>query len=430
MDRSHALPLADLLEFPLMAALFGRRARRFGLGMEIPSGPLAFRSRSKPHPLSELEQALLVAAATGVSGWNFGVPYGPDRPGAHAHYTHRFTGRTAPTAGGFGTPVLFYTDDNGTYLTDTRNVQPDRIRELENGPDDVDRILAVVQAHTTRLSDSRLDLPAAPPHMIEPNLWMANAPGSTLFMPMADASEQVLALMTMFLSNGYVIMDDRAGRPAGDLDPFIRSGLLDPDRPFPLTMLVQSMYEANCAELAFIGHNIVLTLQAMGLGGLYYNGLNRFSVLGAFAGDGVRGLGFRFHHDDRWPFPDPVGLDGHFEALCPPYQPDMRAAARTFVDRKFGPGGAYDPATGGPWKDSARVKAGVAPYDDELVACLGEVAQYVYDRDGRFPGTFTTMVLPGFVQAQHIDTEYYDTHFEPGSYLATHAGHMRRWHGE
>lgn len=430
MDHVASQPLAEILQFPLMHALFGRRARRFGLGMEIPSGPLAYRSRHEPHPLSELEQAVLVAAATGVSGWNFGVPFGPDRPDAHAHYTHRFTGRTAPTAGGFGTPVLFYTDDDGTYLTNTRDVRPERLQELESIEDDAERILEVCRAHTVKLSNTRLDLPSAPPHMIEPNLWMANAPGSTLFMPMADASEQVLALMCMFLGNGYVIMDDVAKRPAGDLAPFVRSGLLDEQKKFPLTMLVQGMYEANCAELAFMGHNIVLAMQAMGLGGLYYNGLNRFSILGAFADDGIRGLGFRFVHDDSRPFPDPVGLDGHFEALCPPYHPDMRAAARAFVDRKFGPGGAYDAKTGGPWKESARIKGDVPRYDDEFVDCLGEVAQHVYDTRGRFPGTFTTIVLPGFVQTQHIDTDYYDTHFEPGSYLETHAEHMRRWHGE
>jgi hypothetical protein len=55
-----------------MQAIFGRCSRRFGLGMEIPSGPLAFTSRSTPEPLSELEQAMLVAAAT--SGWNFDIP--------------------------------------------------------------------------------------------------------------------------------------------------------------------------------------------------------------------------------------------------------------------------------------------------------------------------------------------------------------------
>jgi hypothetical protein len=73
---AHPHGLDDLQRFPLMQALFGRRARRFGRGMEIPSGPLAYRSRHAPMPLSELEKALLIAAGTGVSGWNFGVPFG------------------------------------------------------------------------------------------------------------------------------------------------------------------------------------------------------------------------------------------------------------------------------------------------------------------------------------------------------------------
>lgn len=421
-------PITDLRDFPLLEAIWGRRSRRFGLGMEIPSGPLAFTSRSEPQPLSELERSILVAAATGVTGWNFGVPFGPDRPDAHAHYTQRFTGRTAPTAAGFGTPVLFFTDDDGTYVTNTRDSTPTDIRELDDGADAADRIMAVCRKQTTQLSHQRLDLPAAPPHMLPPNLWMANAPGSTLFMPVGDSSEQVLGLMAMVLANGTLIVDDEVGRPAGDLAPFVRSGLLDDSKLMPLSVLQQAAYEANCSELAFMGHNIVLTMQAMGLGGLYFNGLNRWSILGAFADEGIAGLGFRFVRDERWTLPNPVGLDGVYETLCPPYYPDMRAAVEAFVARKFGPGGAYDPTTPGPWRDPAEIKRGVTPYSDEFVACLGEVAQYVYDTHGRFPATFTTIVLPGFVQAVHLDTDYYDTHYQPGAYLPTHDEHWQRWH--
>jgi hypothetical protein len=421
----------SLSEFPLIGAIAGRRSRRFGLGMKIPSGPLAHRSASGPVPLSELERSILAAAGTGVTGWSFGVPFGPDRPEQHAHYTQRFTGRTAPTAAGIGTPVLFATDDSGTYLTNTRDVPPAPVAQ---GPDDADDVLQsmveTVRAHTVQLSGRRLDLPAATPHMLEPNLWMANAPGSTLFMPVADASEQVLALMAMALSNGNVLVDDVAGRPAGDLAPFLRSGLLQEEKRVPLSVLQQMAYEANVAELAFIGHNIVLTLQAMGLGGLYLNGLNRWSVLGAFDQLGIEGLGFRFVHDSRWTLPNPVGLDGHVEGLCPPYVSNMREAVEIFVGRKFGAGGAYDPSTPGAWKDSKSVKADVTPYSGEFVDCLSEVAQYVYDTYGRFPNTFTTMVLSGYVQAVHLDTDFYDRHYESGAYLSTHAHHMERWHAE
>ena len=425
---THTDPLAQLLDFPLLDAIYGRRARRFGLGMEIPSGPLAFASTAAPAALTELERSVLVAAGTGVTGWNFGVPFGPDRPDAHAHYSQRYTGRTAPTAAGIGTPVLFFTDDDGTYVTNTRDVNPTSIREFEGGESDAEHLMAVCRKHTTQLSHERLDLPAAPPHMLPPNPWMANAPGSTLFMPMGDASEQMLGFLAMVIANGGFIMDDQAKRPAGDLAPFVRSGLLDETKVTPLSFLQLMAYEANCAELAFMGHNMVLALQGIGLGGLYFNGLNRWSILGALAEGGIQGLGFRFTHDERWTMPNPVGLDGIYEALCPPYVADMRAAVAVFVERKFGPGGAYDPTAPGPWKNAADVKGGVEPYSDEFVECLGEVAQYIHDAYGRFPDTPTTIVLTGYVQAVHLDTEFYDAHYAQGSYLPTHRDHWQTWH--
>jgi hypothetical protein len=100
------------------------------------------------------------------------------------------------------------------------------MRELESIEDDIESILAVCREHTIRLSEERLDLPGAPGHMMEPNFWMANTKGSTLFMPVGDVSEQLLGILAIFLANGYVIKDDRAKRPAGDLAPFVRSGLL------------------------------------------------------------------------------------------------------------------------------------------------------------------------------------------------------------
>ncbi len=416
----------DFSQFPLLDAIAGRRSRRFGLGMEIPTGPLAYRSGAEPVPLSEYERSVLVAVGTGVTGWSFGVPFGPDRPGEHAHYTQRFSGRTAPTAAGIGTPALLTTDDSGCYFTNTRDQPPEADGVAGDGW--VDRLVDATRANTVQLSASRLDLPAAAPHMLEPNLWMANVPGSTLFIPVADASEQVLALMALSLANGNVLVDDIAGRPAGDPAPFIRSGLLDETKRVPLTVLQQIGYEGNVSELAMMGHNVVLTLQAMGLGGLFLSGLNRWSILGAFADGGIDGFGFRFVRDDRWVLPNPVGLDGHFEGLCPPYFPDMRAAVEHFVERKFGAGGSYDPQTPGPWRDSAEIKQGVTPYSEEFVDCLAGVAQYVYDTYGRFPNTFTTMVVSGYVQAVHLDTEFYDAHYRPGAYLDTHARHMEEWH--
>ena len=62
--------IAALLEFPLVAAINGRRSRRFPVGGEIPAGELAFRSAKPPQPLTEVERALVLATVTGVTGWN------------------------------------------------------------------------------------------------------------------------------------------------------------------------------------------------------------------------------------------------------------------------------------------------------------------------------------------------------------------------
>src|SRR5918992_3385792 len=42
--------LAELLRFPLMEAIIGRRSRRFCMGSEIPDGVLAFKSKHAPMP--------------------------------------------------------------------------------------------------------------------------------------------------------------------------------------------------------------------------------------------------------------------------------------------------------------------------------------------------------------------------------------------
>lgn len=61
-------PLGELARFPLLDALFGRRCRRFGLGMANPDGLLAYASAHPPLPLTDLERGVLVLCGAGVSG--------------------------------------------------------------------------------------------------------------------------------------------------------------------------------------------------------------------------------------------------------------------------------------------------------------------------------------------------------------------------
>lgn len=69
------------------------------------------------------------------------------------------------------------------------------------------------------------------------------------------------------------------------------------------------------------------------------------------------------------------------------------------------------------------------PYSDEFVEALAVQAQYIYERYGKFPATIPSILMPVYVQAQHIDTEFYDAVMAEGAYLESHAEHMSRWHG-
>ena len=60
--------LHQVWEYPLFEALYGRRSRRFGLGLAMAEGPFKYRSQRAPLPLSDVEEALLVAAGVGFSG--------------------------------------------------------------------------------------------------------------------------------------------------------------------------------------------------------------------------------------------------------------------------------------------------------------------------------------------------------------------------
>ena len=133
--------------------------------------------------------------------------------------------------------------------------------------------------------------------------------------------------------------------------------------------------------------------------------------------------------DERWALPNPTGLEGVFEGHCPPHYPTMRAAVDHFCERKFGPGGPFHPDTPGPWKESRKVRSSAQVHDELFRDCVATQAQYAFDRFGKFPATVPTIFILMYVQAHHLDLEYYDTLFQPGSYLRTHAEHLEKWHG-
>ncbi len=69
-------------------------------------------------------------------------------------------------------------------------------------------------------------------------------------------------------------------------------------------------------------------------------------------------------------------------------------------------------------------------HDERFKECVALQTQYVYDTFGKFPGTVPSMFLIMYLQAHHMDLDFYDEFYKPGSYLKTHATHMTRWHSD
>ncbi|MEM7468133.1 MAG: hypothetical protein AAF387_14760 [Pseudomonadota bacterium] len=412
--------------FSFVNSLFGRRSRRFGWGMEIPRGPLAFKSARPPSSLDEFETAFLLATGCGISGWHHGIPFSESLEGL-CSYSTRYAGRTFPTAAGFGNTELFYTDDHGTYFVSTGNENADvNWRDAEMR--DSHRLIEAIARMTTNISDNRIELPRKAPHYSAHNLWNANVPGSSVFIPVANISEQLIGFLFIVAAAGYTVWDSYEGKPAGDLDKFFASGLLNRDKRYPLDYMEQYLLSTSAVEMGVIGHNIALALQPLGLGGWFYSGISPFSLMGVAAAKGIDGLGFEFIHDKRWGVPNPVGRKGVYEGYCPPFYPNMRAAVEAYVKIKFDKGGTYDSSIAGPFLDGS-IKDTAEKPSQETVEAVIALADYIYTKFGKFPGTVPTIFVRYYTQAHRLETRFYDKFFKR-NYLTTHRENVDRWERE
>jgi hypothetical protein len=258
------------------------------------------------------------------------------------------------------------------------------------------------------------------------NTWVVNQPGTLLVIPVGDLAQHTLLNLCYMLQNGLVLKDDINRRSVPGIEKF--KHLVDVNNVWPLTFVEQWGMAEVTAELATSCYAGTLMLQAMGLGGWMFNGLDPFSVMGASGNPNVPGLGFRYDTNDRWPYPNPTGLNGVMEGFCPPHYPDMRAAVEEVCERKFGLGGPFHPDTPGPWKDSRKVRSAAQIHNEEFKECVALQAQYVFDTFGKFPGTVPSIFVITYLQAHHLDLEFYDNFYKPGAYLRTHAEHMSKWH--
>ena len=113
-----ARAMASLEGVPLLDTIVRRRSRRFALGHDLDGGPLSYRSKHEPVPLSLEEEAIIVFAGSGITGFSLGeLPYSRGKNPASGGGNIMVTpfARTISSADGVNSAILFVLNDDGAF---------------------------------------------------------------------------------------------------------------------------------------------------------------------------------------------------------------------------------------------------------------------------------------------------------------------------
>lgn len=429
--------LRAALGYPLYDALVNRRSRRFPLGATL-GGLTPFESPGDPVPLSQAEEALLVFAGTGRTGLNLADMHFMDESGrsTRANTMLQFESRTYPSACGAHATELFYTNDEGVFASPLRDAGGDAVIEF-TGADEAEQIVREygrTGPRTVQLRDERLDLPMEEPIVVEFNQWNANQPGSTLFMPVTDVTQEYINLLITYMTGGTYFYDDLNGN-AEPLRRYADSGLLSAATPMALSDFERRVCLLTTGpEQAFMCQNMFLAVQALGLGGWIFSASPGPVVMGGTPL--MEGLGFRFHdvhvQGPRRPLGGaparvPVGIDGVFTSFTPPYFGSMADAVQAVIDGKWGAGGIFCGAATA--VDAGQVDVTKVPRTERwAVDAAKDLCEYIWATYGRFPATIDPMQMNIWFQAHHLETGFYDRYYRPGAYHQAIRDHMTEWH--
>lgn len=172
----------DMLSFPLMEALLGRRSRRFFMGAEIPDGVFAYKSAHKPLPLTDFEKMLVVSACGVNTSWHHLI-YRAARYAPHlSNYAGAAGGRVFPSAAGFHTSKTFFTDDEGVYVLEMRDA-PAFDDRAGDGSLDLEAFVDNARKRVRKLQNGRLKLPSEVPYTEAHNTWVFNKPSTLVVIP-------------------------------------------------------------------------------------------------------------------------------------------------------------------------------------------------------------------------------------------------------
>lgn len=385
-----------------------RRSRRFGLGMKMATGPMAYQSGHPGIRLTEEEEALLAFAACGVTGYALAdLIYEQGQGGT---IMSRLLGRTIPSGDAANTVALLVMNQDATYYVKrpqdfAASEIPELVQLAERG-----EFVELYRRSRVKIRDGRVAPSLEPIFNINCNLWSLYDPAATYFLPVNELTWIYMnGLLEILNENTNVfIVDERASfQPAG-LKRFAKSrgGHLFDDphqgRMVTIQQLEEFVTEFVSVEQGMMLQNIALMVQAMGLGGFPHwaaHAFGWFQALGFRMGEmrGSRYLGMGrilsilarlFGRDPAVPYVMGLEHDGIalIKPMCPPYYPSMEAAVRDFVANKVGPNGIFrGGASQSAWRDPAAVaNASPAPSEANIQATIA-YCEYVYGRYGRFP---------------------------------------------
>lgn len=391
-----------------------------GRRLESTGGPLSFVSTAAPHPLTELETALLCWAACGPNGIVAGDIGLSNNPGV----LMQFGGRTIPAAGNDHAVELIFSNDEGTFLyrpTGNRT----RVVEIESEAD-YPKVVEWFREGVVKLSDQRLDVdwaisPGRPMGIWQSNL---NRPGTTWFIPVADAAKSMVNLyFSVFEHMHWLITDEDTGEPCG-LERWARPGFLE----VPIT---QRTYEEVMLHMADYQHgmliqNLRLAAEALGLGCWIFGGFCEEIVMGGFR-PLAKGLRFRYKVIDGKR--NYVGLPKVLEGfgLPAPWHKspddliDRVLALREDASSKT----SYRPEVQETLRDNPAFKP-----SEWAVEATRAVLNYLFERYGRFPVYFSTFHSNLHAQLHHLDAAFYKNYFQPGYLNDRHLQHKATWHDD
>lgn len=425
-----------LTKVSFLRTLLERRSRRFALGMNMPGGPLAFKSRHAPKPLTEAEEAALVFAACGITGHALAdLCYTPSGGGS---IMAGLVARTIASGDALQTVSLVVTNDDATYLIrKPRELPPEETPHLI----ELGRRGAFTESYhrcRVKLKDGRATIPTNPLFNINANRWSAHAPGTSYFLPINDLTFMYINGLLEILNehNGAYILDERNNFLPAGLTKFARKqgGHLECDpangRVVTVRQVEQFVSEFVTIEQGMMLQNLGLMAEALGLGGFpnfanhefaWFQALGfRMEQMPANRYVGAGGVASLFMHWlKRNPMISyPVGLERDGEVLlkpfCPPYYESMSSAVRAVVEAKFSSNGVFrSSGPGSAWTKQEEVTQPVQPVSEATILAVSAYCEYLWNFYGRFPvymPPYRTVL--GF-QACHLDAEFYDKFYKP-----------------